>query len=168
MSKPDYLKFAALVAEALKERGLPSSIRSGVVAGEMNGKKATFAFKTLARKCSVVPQERWAALISEHFDRAGGAQQLVAELEANIDRALPFLRVQLVTDDYLHQKAVEGLNYRRYSEELVETLVFDLPEAVQSVSHEAIKKWNLPSDELWSRVRARANEGRCKIVQGRN
>ncbi len=159
LSRPEYLRFSSIVSAALTERGFPSSIRSGMVAAQVNGEKATFVFKTLARKCSTTPQERWEALVKEHFDRSVQEQQLVVEVETNFERALPYLRVQLVTDGYLHRTAVEGVSYRRYADELVETLVFDLPNIVQSVSPTAIEKWNQPLETVWARALEQTKAG---------
>jgi hypothetical protein len=152
-SPEDYRAFLGAVDEEMRRRQLPFEFGDGTVRvtpPEQEG--ADYGLLNLAQTCHAAGRSEWPSTIREHFDNAFRSSRDSEELDARSERLediRPSLKVRLYHTDYLDQMGGEGLVHRVPAEGLIETLVYDLPGSVRTVPPDHLRKWGVPTDELF-------------------
>jgi hypothetical protein len=152
-SLEDYRAFLGAVDEEMRRRQLPFEFGDGTVRVSPPGEEdADYGLLNLAQTCHAAGRNEWPTTIREHFDNAFRSSRDSQELDAKSDRLEAVrgsLKVRLYHTDYLDQMGDGGLVHRVPAEGLIETLVYDLPGSVRTVPPDHVRKWGLPTDELF-------------------
>ncbi|MBL8876514.1 MAG: hypothetical protein JNM86_12025 [Phycisphaerae bacterium] len=137
------------------KRGLSAHVHpSGVVHPDPNHIEKTWGLGNLLQTCATRQSEEFPGLIAAHFDLLERAdtqgQQLALKLN-DWEYARPRLRIRLWDTEV--REALAKTITRESIPGLITALSVDLPEAIQTVSHDLAKKWDKTPVELFDIAR---------------
>lgn len=148
------LRFEELVRAHFAQRGTTVTWGHGKVRiGEQD-----CGLDNVAQLCRQMPENEWALVIAEHFDRLANAARETDELNAHehdFEWMATKLRVRLYPADMQLAEDVPTGEWGTWREDLEGTrsmLVVDLPSTVVSVRSELPKRWGRRRDELFARA----------------
>lgn len=143
------------VALYFSKRNLPSHIHpSGVVFPDPNNVEKTWGLANLLQICASRNTEEFPGLVASHFDlleRAAAQQQQLASKVAEWEYAAPRLRIRLWDVD-VRQTLVNSVT-RESIPGLITALAIDLPDSIQTVTHDLARSWDKTPVELFDVAR---------------
>ncbi|WP_413669704.1 hypothetical protein ACEN9X_06975 [Mucilaginibacter sp. Mucisp86] len=108
----------------------------------------------VAQSCKQDERQNYYELISGHFDALIRTYQFDKDFNAFVDdyEAIEkYLATRLYSLDYLKYGGEENKIYSMIAGEIAKVLVFDLPDAIQTITPEQAGKWNKTYDELFEK-----------------
>src|SRR5439155_9691294 len=138
MSHEDYRHFIGLVGTELRYRDFSPVFGTDWVEVQGGRRQHTrFGLRSLMQKCNMLPQDQWAQLVSERFDRLLDTvreQGAIVARMSDFDQARPNLVLRIYPAE-----TVSGISRKQIINRVdlpgtVTVLMLDLPEALQSVS----------------------------------
>lgn len=143
------------VAAYFAKRNLPYHIHpSGVVHPDPNNVEQTWGLANLLQICASRTPAEFPGLIASHFDlleRAAAQHQQLASKIAEWEYARPRLRIRL-WDEEVRQALGTSIT-RETIPGLLSALAIDLPESIDTVSHDLLKTWDKTPVELFDVAR---------------
>jgi hypothetical protein len=112
-----------------------------------------FGLVNLAQVCKQGPQHEWEENIENFFKSMERSNELENEFEerkTDFEFVRPFLAVRIYNIEYADSVGRENFIYRQLSEQVMATLVFDLPDSIMNIKPENIIPWNKTQDELFT------------------
>lgn len=156
MESPERFRaFLDGVSAYFAKRNLSAHIHpSGVVHPDPNNVEQTWGLANLLQICADRSAAEFPGLIASHFDlleRATVQHQQFASKLANWDYARPRLRIRLWDEDA--RQALANSIIRETIPGLITALAIDLPESIETVSHDLARSWDKTPVELFDVAR---------------
>lgn len=147
----DYDAFVQAVSDDLSRRSDQVWIGDGVAAIELDARQHRFGLLNLAQLCNLSHRDGWPDLIRRHFDgiiRTAGGTDLEA-LSSSFEAARHRLKVRIYASDLFEGRLEGAPVWRPVADGLVAALVYDLPDAVVTVSRHTLARWPVTVDEAF-------------------
>jgi hypothetical protein len=112
-----------------------------------------FGLINLAQICKQDPQHEWDINIENFFRSMERSSEFEREFESrktDFEFIRPFIAVRIYNIEYADSVGRENFIYRQLSEQVVATLVFDLPDSIMNIKPENIIPWQKRVDELFT------------------
>lgn len=152
-SRDEYVAFLAAVSAEMQRRELPHQIEAGTVTvTHPDGQQQKFGLQNLAQICHRDGREQCATAIERHFEvmlHSDIEQEATEAMAQDYDRARALLKVRLYPRDYLRAVG-DALVYRELAGDVLQVLVFDLPNTVSTVQASQARGWKRSEDELFA------------------
>lgn len=154
MSQKEFEHFMIEVRGYFTRKGITYRVEDGVVHCE--GNDAGFGqmgLHTLCQKCHRLEHIRlYRKEIEGHFDslvRDRKFQDVFAEQAGNFDYAKQYIGVRLYPSSYIQGQVGGHALYKQFSEDIIEMLVFDLPDSVSNIQPDYLNKWGKSLEEVY-------------------
>jgi len=143
------------VAAYFAKRNLSAHIHpSGVVHPDPNNVETAWGLSNLLQICATRNPAEFSGVIASHFDlleRAAAQHQQLASKIADWEYARPRLRIRL-WDEEVRQALANSIT-RETIPGLLSALAIDLPESIDTVSHDLLKSWDKTAVEVFDIAR---------------
>lgn len=153
MNRKQFEHFMIEVRGYFTRKGITYRVEDGVVHCE--GNDAGFGqmgLHTLCQKCHRQDIRMYRKEIEGHFDslmRDRKFQDVFSEQAGNFDYAKQYIGVRLYPTDYIRGPVGGHALYKQFSDDIIEMLVFDLPDSVSNIQPDYLNKWGKSLDEVY-------------------
>jgi hypothetical protein len=152
-SKSEYKTFVGAIDSFFYNKNITYSLGNGLVnAGPNDFDWSVLGLMNLAQICKQAEVLEYDELVSGHFDSMIRTFQFEKSLEKIVEdysAIEQYIGTRLYPLDYLEHGGKENKVYRMLAGEIAEVLVFDLPDAVRTITPEQAGKWKKTWDELF-------------------
>lgn len=154
MNRKQYEHFMIEVRGYFTRKGITYRVEGSVVKCE--GNDAGFGemgLLTLCQKCYHQDLRMYRSEIEGHFNtlmRDRKFQDAFAEQAERYDSVKQYVGVRLYPVDYIRGPVGEHALYRMFSDDIIEMLVFDLPDSVSNIQPSYLEKWGMSLEEVYA------------------
>jgi len=145
----NYTLFMEAVDDYFRQKGDPYTIDDGVV--RLTESDGNYGLYNIVQICAQVSQNDYSSVIRQHFDHIFENEAFRANLNLNdFTVARQYLGVRLYPKEYVDTIGAEKIAHRPFVGELLEVLVYDMPDVVETVPSDQTEKWGVALDELFA------------------
>lgn len=146
LSEPELRVFLTLVEAEIKTLGVPYRLGDGLVDVDLDEGTQSLGLSNLAQVCARLPAAEWPRAVAKHFSLVVGSTAEEARLRSvvhDFEAVRSMLRPRLY-EAWLEDQVVHGI-----TEGLVASIVFDLDNAMRSISRAEAEPWNKSDREIF-------------------
>lgn len=112
-----------------------------------------YGLSNVAHFCEQNKSIYWEKIIQEHFDKLLDSKKFAEEFSKysdQFDYVKPYIATRVYSLEYLENVGLENVVYKKITDDLYQTLVYDFPHTIHTVKKEEISAWNKTTEELLS------------------
>jgi hypothetical protein len=152
-SNEDYTKFISVVKDYFTQKNIEYTIQDGVLTVDTNEFGVNnLGLVNIAQVCNQDEKRNYKTIVKEHFDSLIRTHEFDREFEKtthNYNEIKEYIGVRLYSTEYFAQIDKNAIVGKLIADDLYATLIFDLPDAIQSIKKEETEKWGKTLDELF-------------------
>lgn len=149
----EYKKFIDVIQNYFYSKNVTYTFGDGAInIGPNDFGFGVMGLVNVAQVCKQSESQDYHEIIKEHFDSMIRTYQFDKEFKKTIydyDQIKQYIGVRLYPIDYFSQVGKENILGKDFSEDVFATLIFDLPDSVQSIKPEETISWDRTFDELF-------------------
>lgn len=152
-SNENYTEFIKVVKDYFSQKNIEYTIQGSVLVVDTNEfGMNNLGLVNVAQVCNQGEKRNYKAIVKEHFDSLVRAHLFDLEFNKKKDeynKIKEYIGVRLYSTEYFAQIDKSAVVGKLIAEDVYATLIFDLPDAIQSIKKEEVDKWGKTLDELF-------------------
>lgn len=149
----NYTEFIKVVKDYFTRKNIEYTIQDGVLTVDTNEfGMNSLGLVNVAQVCNQDEKRNYGAIVKEHFDSLIRTNKFNREFKKGIrdyDKVKEYIGVRIYSTDYFAQLDKSSLLTKPLAENLDTTLIFDLPDAIETIKKEETDEWGKSVDELF-------------------
>ena len=149
-----FADFRGALEDYFKNWDIPVEVKDGfVLTGREFFGHRRFGLGNLRQICAQMPNERYLAIVTGHFDALVSAYKFEKEFDANsadFEKIREFIGARLYHRDSIGMVGEAAVLGQHIGESVVEVLVFDLPQSVRNVQAKFLDTWGKSRETLFA------------------
>jgi hypothetical protein len=152
-SNEDYTEFIKVVKDYFTKKNIEYTIQDGVLTVDTNEFGVNnLGLVNVAQVCNQDEKRNYKTIVKEHFDSLVRMHEFDHGFKKTIhdyNKIKEFIGVRLYSIEYFAQVDKNAIVVKPFAENIYSTLIFDLPDAIQSIKKEEADEWGKTLDELF-------------------
>lgn len=149
----NYTEFIKVVRDYFSQKNIEYTIQDGVlIVGTNEFGMNNLGLVNVAQVCNQDEKRNYRLIVKEHFDSLIRTNEFNLEFRKSIldyDKIKGYIGVRLYSTDYFGQLDKISLLTKQLTENIYTTLIFDLPDAIETIKKEDADNWGKSFDELF-------------------
>jgi len=152
-SNENYTEFIKVVKDYFTKKNIEYTIQDGVLIIDTNEFGVNkLGLVNVAQVCNQDEKRNYKTLVKKHFDTMIRTQDFDREFKKIIhdyEKIKSYIGVRLYDIEYFAQVDKSQIIVKPFAENIYASLIFDLPDAIESIKKDDADEWGKPLDELF-------------------
>jgi hypothetical protein len=154
-NKAEYKTFTDAIDKFFYEKNISYTLGDGLInVGPNDFNFSVLGLTNIAQACKQSEPGEYQELVFGHFDamiRTNQFEKSFEKIKDDYNSTEQYIGTRLYQLQYLEHGGKENKVYRMIAGDIAEVLVFDLPDAVHTLTPEQVGKWKKTWDELFNK-----------------